>query len=419
LLDITQKSNSDYVNPFKYFLSGPGTRIPQVKCLLANDFIRLKSRIDFSKGIFINKAEQRESVNASFMSEICGETENLFENAQIEQFFTVENRLSSFKSIPLIKDVLGDAFTDSDYIKAEKSYPPNRMVNCRVSSSDCPCKTVRFDAADSSIRIVNPGAKDTNDYNKENSGIRSRIGFTYGKYTARIGFPRQLNTYNVWTGVVNAFWLVFQDKQEWNLRRASRSGYTEKGKYQPDASRNRTTYYSEIDLELVKTSRYWPRSEYFGGNGPADNGRANRDLIISASNWDMADQDPVSYSKGFCSVNFGRQTFKPFRWQFYYQALSDRFPVNHDDIYSRDSYFFQIEWKPSEIIWRIGPSKDSLRVVAYMNDQVTNIPDNQMTMVVSQDFHPSQWWAPIPFRQEYIPFPEKDLEGKVYELEIE
>ena len=133
----------------------------------------------------------------------------------------------------------------------------------------------------------------------------------------------------------------------------------------------------------------------------------------------MADQDPPLYTKGFCPLTFEGRSFKPFRWQFYYQALSDRYPLDHDEVYGRDSYYFQIEWKPTEIIWRVGPSKDSLKVVAYMNDQYTNIPDNQMAMVVSQDFHPSKWWAPIPFRQEYIPFPAADLEGRIFELEVE
>ena len=79
----------------------------------------------------------------------------------------------------------------------------------------------------------------------------------------------------------------------------------------------------------------------------------------------------------------------------------------------------QLNSKPKEIIWRIGPSKDKLRVVGYVNSSVTSIPNNQMLLIITQEFHNTKWWIGSPYSQENIPFPGNDIEGKIYEVTIE
>ena len=82
-------------------------------------------------------------------------------------------------------------------------------------------------------------------------------------------------------------------------------------------------------------------------------------------------------------------------------------------------YYFQIEWKPTEIVWRIGPEKDRLRVVGYMNDEITSIPNNQMLLIISQEFHNTGWWLGSPYEQQFIPFPKNDLIGRIMEITVE
>ncbi|MFZ4613119.1 MAG: hypothetical protein ACOYNH_05500, partial [Bacteroidia bacterium] len=79
----------------------------------------------------------------------------------------------------------------------------------------------------------------------------------------------------------------------------------------------------------------------------------------------------------------------------------------------------QIEWKPGEIIWRIGPDKNKLKEIGYMNDNYSSIPNNQMVLLVTQEYHQSSWWPPIPFKQEFIPYPKNDIIGKVFSVEVE
>jgi len=60
-----------------------------------------------------------------------------------------------------------------------------------------------------------------------------------------------------------------------------------------------------------------------------------------------------------------------------------------------------------------------LKVVAYIDANYTAIPNNQMVVVVTQEWHYADWWPNTPFKQDFIPYPKKDLVGKILEIEIE
>ncbi|MBL8012010.1 MAG: hypothetical protein JNJ64_15495, partial [Flavobacteriales bacterium] len=81
--------------------------------------------------------------------------------------------------------------------------------------------------------------------------------------------------------------------------------------------------------------------------------------------------------------------------------------------------WFEIDWRPQEIFWRIGPDLEHLRTVAYMNNTVTEVSNVQMHLIVTQEWHNTRWWPGTPFDQGYIPFPAKDLVGEVQEVIID
>ncbi len=416
--DISLTLDGRYVNPYHYFLYGEGAHLPGTRVILDTNFIRLRSRVQVGKGVFINKAEQQNDQEFSSLRSDCSNSDLLFRNAHVEQFFHAEIRDYRLNTIPVIADVLADGYSRSDFEKGEKTYGDSDLVQDYIRSSNCPCKTVRVDK-DGTIDIYNPGSRSLDQARKENVGIKTRIGYTYGKFTAKVKFPSQLNSTNVWTGLTNAFWMLYQDAQPWNNRRESKTGYAQKGVYSPDAPRTPSTYYSEIDFEMVKTSKFWPAVYYKDSLSHVENARDNRDVIVTNTNFDLACKDPVRFSGKFAPTQWGNQSFEPFRWEPWHQALTIRTPVSNDELYGKDYYYYQIEWKPTEIIWRIGPSKDKLVVVGYMNDEVTMIPNNQMVMLVTQEYHRTDWWPPMPFPQEYVPFLKSDLHGKIYDFEVE
>ncbi len=93
--------------------------------------------------------------------------------------------------------------------------------------------------------------------------------------------------------------------------------------------------------------------------------------------------------------------------------------MKDDELNKRDYYYYQIEWKPDTIVWRIGPEKDQLKVIGYIDASMTTIPNNQMLMIVTQEYHPSIWWPESPQLLEYIPFPLSPIKGSILEMEIE
>ena len=193
--------------------------------------------------------------------------------------------------------------------------------------------------------------------------------------------------------------------------------------------------YSEIDFEILKTVPYCPSwtlpPAYF--NGVDDQYNVNNwnvpfpeeiladddKVMVSCTNWDMACWQPAEFHDGCYPVHYEGKTFWAHRWDKNYRALTQKTPERDDELFGSPYYYFQIDWQPDRIIWRIGPSKDKLRVVGYQDDKVTSIPNNQMLLIVTQEFHNTKWWVGSAYSQDNIPFPAVDYTGEIYELTIE
>jgi hypothetical protein len=199
--------------------------------------------------------------------------------------------------------------------------------------------------------------------------------------------------------------------------------------------RVKNTGYSEIDFEILKTVPYCPSyllpPPYTWGTDDPDNVKSwnvpfpdeileNDDKIeVACTNWDMSCREPKNFNAGCYPVSYLGQTFWAHRWDNSYRAITEKTPEPDDELFGSEYYYFQIDWEPKAIIWRIGPSIDKLRVVGYVDWTISSIPDNQMLMIISQEYHNTKWWVGSPYSQDNIPFPMKDLVGKIYELTIE
>lgn len=415
ITDISKKGPKGYyVSPAYYYTKSDGRSKEGLSIKTVNNFIKLKATLSPKKGVYVEKYDYPGTPDSTFYSADCGCDDKLFHTADFEQSFHGLNKDFVLNTIPVSADVAKDEYTREDYIKAEKKYKPTDFVKNYIRITDSPCKTVL--AKGNYIELHNPGNPDPYKARKENVGVRTRHGFSYGKITAKVKFPPLINSTNVWTGITQAVWLLYQDKEQWNFRRNAVKGYTPKGSHTADAPRIPSTYYTEIDFEVVKTSKYWPQPDWMK---PRENAQETDDIIVTTTNWDLANPDPPKYGAGMHRIPYQNNMFEANRWDLYYQALTIRKAIKHAEINEKDFYYYQIEWKPNEIIWRIGPSKDKMQVVGYMNDKITSIPNNQMIMIITQEYHLSDWWPPIPFKQEFIPFNKTDMVGKVYEVEVE
>lgn len=419
-------TNNNFINPFSYFTKGNGAKLKSTKIILSKKTLKVSSNFDLEKGIYVDRLNiNKKDLNTSQYTDLCGESDVLYHNAQFSQYFHHINKNWKLVNIKKTLDVVNDELTRKEYANLISEYSKSKdYVETYSSSTDCPCKTVKTNPATKSISIINPGNKN-GEYKKEHVGIKGRIGFTYGKWRAKIQFPKNISKDNVWNGLTNAFWLLFQSEEKWNIRRNCNSDIGYIPKHIPDNAESvkeskSQINYSEIDFEILKESQYWTKSCYGNkANYPKEDASLNRNITICCTNWDMACQQPKDYFFGAKDYISDGKKYSFGRWDYFNKLITSKVPAPHDEVFNDDYYYFEIDWQPTRIIWRIGKDKNNMKEICRMNDQMTSIPNNQMIMLLTQEFHYQEWWPTAPFLQNYIPFPKNDLEGKLLEIEIE
>ena len=408
-------ADSHFVNPFGWYTAHSNRHITLLR---GNKVLRTRARLTPQQGVYIDETQ----IRTPYTSKVeipgrVGSDTGLYRHALYQQFFPVVSQQYTLRNIPVVWNL--DEYMKSDYYLFSARYDSTQLVYDYPHITDCPGSTV-FPSADGSyISVVNPGNAGLDHPRKESTGVKTRVGFTYGKYRGKIKFPPMLNKGNMWNGLTYAFWLIYQDDQPWCNRRPSyHGGYIEKNDDSETPQRLITNNYSEIDIEIVKASRYWPDGYYHGSNHPIESERDNGDVMFCCTNWDLACPEPRDFAAGITPIPYQGRKYEAMRWYPNYKALTTKTPVPNS-IFDADVYYYEIEWRPTEIIWRLGYDPDHMEVVGYMNDRYTSIPNNQMLCIMTQEYHYSEWWPPIVYMQGLIPFNASDIEGRLYEITIE
>ena len=412
--------NGAYVNPYSYFSKNKNK---EIEVVVSDKRLKTRAVITPEYGVFLDETQiKTNDYTVDNSNPRCSDSEEMYSNALYKQFLGHVSQQYTLRNIPLIKDVVSDEdpYTMKEYEEARSKYDSAQLQYNYPFVTDCLGSTVKLND-DNSISLINPGNDDLNDLQKESTGIMTRVGFTYGKFRGKIKFPVMLNEENIWNGLTYAFWLIYQDEHPWNNRRTSTAGggYVDKNDDSENPVRRHDYHYSEIDIEIVKASRYWPDFYYTENEDIAtENPMNNNEIMYCCTNWDLATREPVKFASGINKIPYKSKTYEAMRWYDLYKALTIKSPISND-AFKEDYYYYEIEWRPNEIIWRVGPSEDKMQVVGYMNDEYTAIPNNQMLCIVTQEYHYSEWWPPIVFEQGLIPYNKSDIEGRVYEIVIE
>ena len=411
--------NGSYVNPYAYFSNNKKRNIDVI---ISPKRLKTRAVITPEYGVFLDETLiKTDNYSIDNSNPKCSDTEEMYSNALYKQFLSDVSKQYTLRNIPLIKDVVSDddPYTMKEYEEAKTKYDSSELQYDYPVVTDCLGSTVRLNE-DNSISLINPGNDDMNNLHKESTGVMTRVGFTYGKYRGKIKFPVMLNEENIWNGLTYAFWLIYQDNHAWNNRRATAGGYIDKNDDTENPTRHSEYHYSEIDIEIVKASRYWPKSYYPAEDSrlQTENPQMNNEIMYCCTNWDLATREPAMFASGINKIPYMNKEYEAMRWTDLYKALTTKSPISND-VFKEDYYYYEIEWRPEEIIWRVGPSPDEMVVVGYMNDAYTAIPNNQMLCIVTQEYHYSEWWPPIVFEQGLIPYNKNDIEGRVYEIVVE
>lgn len=416
-IEIKDTATRQFINPYYFYLHS-GILSNGISVAKSVNAINVYAQMDLTKGIYIDPLDLSYEPDLSDTSAGVGFSDQLFRNAHWAQFFHNIDRNYALNNIPLAYDVIENNYTLEQYQKNKAKYSDSARIHDFVKVSDRPGKTVGYNEEKKAICIRNEGEINSGILKKENVGVQTRIGMTYGKFTAKIQFPEIISNDFVWNGLTCAFWLLYQEA-EWNQRDACKTGYIPKhlsGKN--DGDYVKTTNYSEIDIEIVKAAANWPRSSYGKDKKYIKDDALNENVIVACTNWDMACQDVENFTIGAKPLVNEDYNFMVHRWDHWYKALTSKYESKQSNTLGNPVYY-QIEWKPNEIIWRMGKDKNNMSVIGYMNNKYTKIPNNQMIAVITQEFHDGSWWPTAPFNQNNVPFPLNDIKGYVYELTIE
>ena len=413
--------NGNFVNPYAYFLNNNSD---DIDVIISPKTLKTRAVITPEYGVFLDETQiKTDDYSVDNSNPRCSDSDEMYSNALYKQFLSHVSQQYTLRNIPLIKDVVSDddPFTMKEYEDAKTKYDSAQLQYNYPFVTDCLGSTVKLND-DNSISLINPGNNDMNNLQKESTGVITRVGFTYGKYRGKIKFPVMLNEENIWNGLTYAFWLIYQDEHAWNNRRTSTAGggYIDKNDDSDNPVRRHDYHYSEIDIEIVKASRYWPEMYYASEDKrfEEETPKFNNEIMYCCTNWDLATPEPDKFASGINKIPYDNKEYDAMRWTDLYKALTLKSPISND-VFKEDYYYYEIEWRPEEIIWRIGPSPDEMTVVGYMNDEYTSIPNNQMLCIITQEYHYSEWWPPVVFEQGLIPYNKTDIEGKVYEIVIE
>ena len=432
---IGLQKGSHFENPYFYFLYGAGKNAKGTVASKSNLALKVVANPNLGAGIYVNdKIFQNKTYDKSYFCKTCGQDSSIYKNAAIQQFINYVDASSKLYNIPVLADVQNN-YSKMDYNWNATFYTKEELIPTVIQTSQHPCQTVTSDAVNKKITLRNPASK-PGEWKKESVGIITRHGFTYGKFRVKVKLTELLNKDNVWNGITNAMWLITQGGGEWNFRRnCGNEGYMSTYWGGPNDKRVKAVDYSEIDFEILKTPPYCPENIFppvYKANTPNRNKVKNWNvklpddilntddqITVACTNWDMACSEPKNYDAGCQPVYYQNKNFEAHRWERNYRALTEKSLEKDDALFKSDFYYFEIDWRPTEIIWRIGHDLKHLRVVGYMNDKVTSIANNQMLFIITQEFHNTQWWPGTPYKQENIPFPSKDMVGEIYDFTIE
>jgi hypothetical protein len=135
VMDISAKQEGRFIDPFWYWLHGPGSTDKAVQVIVPEAQLQVVARPDLGGGIHIPSTAP---TNSAGYTNTCGNAPALSRTAPFEQFIHYVDPSTRFANIPLIADVLANEYTPKDHDRYKALFRAEDMVTLRPMTTPTP-----------------------------------------------------------------------------------------------------------------------------------------------------------------------------------------------------------------------------------------------------------------------------------------
>lgn len=462
IVDISKKKNAlkkkVFVNPFAYFHSGAGSSLPSTKVLDATNKLKmyieplLSSQQKYDNNLLVNpvstnRGEVLVSDGPSQRSNISPCSEFLAEPYQ-QEFFGWEGFDVKVKGfVPFLADIIGDNWTQMDYtwhrnfVKRPTKFSDGELIKAINDYRRVDGATPVPGTGNGELHLTIPGHTwdnitddqlvtyhysngDVEDLAvRESPTVNLRYPLTYGKYRAQIEFPEILSEDSVFNGITCAFWFFGgggrrcdndvtefdielypahpNDWFAWGPPRVANADQYDHTNWSPNV------LYSKQDIRVdISMFDYRKDESNCDCTFPVPN-PIDMNTVVEEGD------DPIIYTQSSGGQNFDT-------WRNPSDTLPGRIAIKqasrikHDELFGKD-FWYEIEWTPTEVFYRIGPDENNLQLVGYMDGDRVKLPEAAETLIINIEFLGNA----DTYATEDIPFNSEPITAKIKQVIIE
>lgn len=342
-------------------------------------------------------------------------------------------------TIPLVKKF--DNFTQTEYNWNTHFYDPNHVPEEEfipvVVDGDSDADNVTNEISingEYELHITNPATESCDNPMREHAGVNFHR-LKYGKFRGKVDFPKMYTIHHIWKGINNTFWLsrntagipigqhCFSNE---NLHHESDIEFF------PHSEGGNTYYPTGIDNEYTySTEKQYAVNDW--NKHPIESAKSA--LVVSNFDYSCTNvRSPITLGNTVL-VTYNGDNFLVKRELEKVVVTgvngSNSVPLMDDATFFDGSLCYEIEWKPTELIFKIGTAWDNLTTYGYFNSDFTLIPNVPMSLIIAQhqlstfdDLSTPQDESGKPYNynahhHQFIPFWKDDIVGKVIEFTVE
>lgn len=476
IIDISKKtitcSIPGFENPFAYFdPAGAGAVLPNTKILEAENTLKmyiepLLSSVqkfdngDLTTNIITNRGDVLHTDGANGEANIspCSEFMAYPYKDKFTGYGVWDDKIHDY--VPVLADIVGDNWTQMDYTWhrnfVDRSTDPDFKETIRAINDyrhvdgatpvpsggngelhlTIPGHTWDdLTDEDEMVKYTSPTGSVENLPVRESPTVTLRYPLTYGKYRAKIEFPEILSDNDVFNGITCAFWFFGgggrrcdNDVHEFDIELYPAA---------PPNTNDPTGWFTYGPPRIPNSNHPQLPDQYDHLDWSPNVSYANQDIRVDISMFDYRNfesncncvhqvPNPIDPVGGIPAGVIPPMTVQTSNGQNFDSwrnpnpaepgriAIKQASRMNHDDMFGKD-FWYEIEWTPTEVFYRIGPTENNMQLVGYMDGTQVKLPEAAEDLIINIEFLGNA----DTYATDDIPFNSEPITAKIKKVIIE